>query len=172
MKFYATANKPFSNEPGIRCFLTYAEAEKAGEGNEVYEFEAELSSLVVREGAFEKNYGANFVDSEKKATEYKLGTFIRPVYFAKDVDADRVFKKSGGENGNPMFFESNDKYYTECLFEKLKEKYPNFELYAVRSCLEAFVKSGKMRRTENEEFVIFEDPATGELIPVCKRYTK
>lgn len=166
MKLYCHENKIFDESGALRCFLSYDEA-LAFSDKQVLVFDAVMTNVFVYEGAFETIDDETFNESRVTLDKYRIGSYLKPICFAAPDEYD--FTPTSGEIGI-KFFEDSDKFYVECLFQKLKEKYPNFELYAVRSCFETLTKAGKMKKTEENDLVIFEDLQTGEIIPLCKKY--
>lgn len=135
----------------------------------IIEIEVGSESVSVAEGAFEYD-NVKFTNSLKPLREYRLGMYIDPVFFVKsEVQAENCVEFDEN-NACIKIFESPDKFYIQCLYEKLNERYSNFELYAVRSCLETLSSCGAMKRSENGNYIFFEDVQTGEIIPVCKKY--
>lgn len=168
MKMYCHANSISNESNAIRCFLSYEDAQSFSPENIVF-FEAELADACVYEGAYQYYNYDKFEKSKLTLDKYSMGMFLRPVYFAVNKSKEYF---SADEKDSVKLFESDDKFYTECLFQKLSEKYPSFELYAVRSCLETLCASGKMKKTDVGDLLIFEDSESGELIPICKKYNK
>lgn len=132
-------------------------------------FEVALKEVTVCEGAFEKWDFDAFGSSAVSAAEYKLGSFVKPVYFFSG-HVDRLNISAWDESrGDLQIFESDEVFYVECLREKLREVYPEFDLYAVRSCLETLAAMGEMKKDETDDYIIYTD-SDGRRIPVCRHY--
>ena len=159
MKLYCNGNNTG------KCFLSYEEAKKHGEP--VYSFDANPEDIAVSDDALSSLSDDCRKGTEVSLTEYKFGSFLKPVVY---TNPESVYEFTLAEKSDSVkIFESNEKFYIECLFQELKEKYPNFELYAVRSCFETLVKMGKMEKTETDDFIFYKDIETGKITPVCKK---
>ncbi len=171
MKLYCTENGTVEKY-GRRGYPTPEEALHCQGGEEVLEFDVDIADAVVGEGAFEQVDEEEFVMSFLPVAKYRLGSFVRPVYFAPEKTDEEALKPYTGENTGFKLFDSSDRFYIECLCQEFRDRYPNFDLYAIRNCLEMLVKAGRMKKSDTEEFIIYENTETGETIPVCKRYIK
>ena len=75
------------------------------------------------------------------------------------------------ESGDIEIFESEERYYVDCLTEIMKEKYDEFSLYAVRSMFETLTAAGIMKKRVNGDYLIFTDE-DGKNYPVCRHFAK
>ena len=111
-----------------------------------------------------------FGRSAVPAAEYKFGMYIKPVYFVSgEVPASCVSLSL--ESGDIEIFESEERYYVDCLTEIMKEKYDEFSLYAVRSMFETLTAAGIMKKRVNGDYLIFTDE-DGKNYPVCRHFAK
>ena len=156
-------------KPAVRCS---ARVPKAGVPDDscIIMFEASAGSVTVCEGAFEGWGSGAFGESAVSAAGYKLGSFVKPVYFISEpVDREKI-SAWDESRGDLQLFDSDEVFYVECLREKLREIYPEFDLYAVRSCLETLTSMGVMEKDENADYIIYTDK-DGRRIPVCRHYS-
>ena len=145
------------------------------EKESVIRLEAEIDDVYVAEGALEglkDEEGEDmFAYSLVTARDYKLGMFIKPVYFiAADLSPDRIAPAENNA-GDIRFFETEERYYVDCVAANLGEKYDEFGLFSVRSLFESLAAAGRMTRTENGDYVIFKDE-DGKIYPICRHYHK
>ena len=151
----------------IGCRRMSFKPEKATEGV-TCEFEADSENVFVLEGAFESDcaeINELFFEKKTRGDAYRLGQFIKPVpfLFGKPVSV-RLFDESFTD-----MLGDGERFYISCLTEKLREQYDEFDLFAVRSTLEALVAKGKMTKQDNGGYIIYRD-RNGGVIPVCRHF--
>ncbi len=139
----------------------------------VIRLEADSEAVTVMEGAFEglEEGGEEilFLCSAVPAVEYRLGKYIKPLYFvAADIGVDNIAPQES-EEGNIRFFDSAERYYIECVAALFEDKFDEFKLFSVRGLLESLAAAGRMTRTENGDYLIFTDKE-GNVYPVCKHF--
>ena len=164
-----TENAPWdSDKPAARCTARVPKAHVPDDSC-IIMFDVPADDATVCEGAFEDLEGDAFGGSAVSAREYRLGSFVKPVYFiAGHIERDHI-SAWDESRGDLQLFESDEVFYVECLREKLRDRYPEFDLYAVRSCLETLASMGLMRKEERPDYIIFTDE-DGHRIPVCRHY--
>ncbi|MBO4362798.1 MAG: hypothetical protein J6U38_05900 [Clostridia bacterium] len=145
---------------GITCAVAGAENVTVCEGA--------LEGLGGEEDASGTGAVDAFGRSAVPASEYRLGMYIKPVYFISGAVPPSAISLSL-ENGDIEIFESEERYYVDCLTELIKEKYDEFSLYAVRSMFESLTAAGKMKKRVNGDYIIFTDE-DGKNYPICRHF--
>lgn len=158
----------------LRAQATFPD-DRDTENDTVVMLETGIDDMFVAEGALEgltdEDGNDLFAFSTVNGRDYRLGQFIKPVYFvAADLGTDKILPAESNE-GEIKLFETEERYYIECVAAKLGEKYDEFGLFSVRSLLESFAAAGKMTKTVNGDYVIFTDEE-GNIYPVCRHYHK
>lgn len=158
----------------LRCITLFPEKYDT-DSETVIMFDADIDNVFVAEGAFEgiaEDGGAKlFAESALPARKYILGKYIKPVYFLTgDVGIDKISPRESAE-GDIRIFDSEERYYVDCVAAKLGDKYDEFRLFSVRSFFESMAAAGRMTKTENGDYLIFTDNE-GNVYPICRHFHK
>ena len=158
----------------LRCLALFPENYDR-DSETVIMFDADIDNVFVAEGAFEGIDEGDekdlFSKSVVPARKYILGRYIKPVYFITgDLETERISPREDSE-GDIRFFDSEERYYIDCVAAKLGDKYEEFRLFSVRSLFESLAAAGRMTKTENGEYLIFTDEE-GNSYPICRHFHK
>lgn len=155
----------------LRCLANFPEKYDKSEAT-VVRMEVNAEDVFVLEGAFEglkAEEGSMFPDSKVSAKDYTLGKYIKPVYFiTRNVEPENIFPQEDRE-GDIRFFESEERFYIDCVSAELEEKYDEFKLFSARSLFESLTAAGRMTKIENGDYIIFKD-GEGNVYPVCRHF--